>query len=306
MNSTRALVALAVFITAGSALLSANPFTSREASSGDGSSRVIPDPSPVRTAQPDEALVTRQMALRNELADMFLQWKNGHNPAAIRIILLLSFLYGVFHALGPGHRKTVIFSVYLARKAPVTEPGITGLVLALLHGGSAIGVLLVLRGITGAISARADSISRWMEGGSYVLLIILAAVLSIRALIELFRASSAGSKVRTSLGAVLVSGIYPCPGAILILVLALTLDVLVVGIFAVLAMSVGMSFPIIAAGYLAWFGRTGIFLGLKAREERIARLSAGIELGGYLLLLMFSLYMAQPFLASLLRMFTVR
>lgn len=306
MSKTRLLVAALLLMTMGAVIVYANPFTSRETSGEEGSSRVLPEPSPVRTTQPDEALVTRQMALRNELADMFLQWKNGHNPAAIRIILLLSFLYGIFHALGPGHRKTVIFSVYLARKAPVTEPGITGLVLALLHGGTAIGVLLALRGITGAISARADNISRWMEGGSYVLLIIMAAVLSIRALIELFRASSTGSKTRASIGAVLVSGMYPCPGAILILVLALTLDVMVVGIFAVLAMSVGMSFPIIAAGYLAWFGRTSIFLGLKAREERIARLSAGIELGGYLLLLMFSVYMAQPFILSLLRMLPVR
>lgn len=291
-----------VLLIIGAAGLYANPFTSRENSSQEDASGVLADPSPVRTAKPDESLVTRQMSLRNDLADMFLQWKNGHDPAAIRIILFLSFLYGVFHALGPGHRKTVIFSVYLARKAPVTEPGITGLVLALLHGGTAVVVMLALRGITGAISARADSISRWMEGGSYVLLIILAFVLAVQTLVELFHVSSEGKRVRASLGAVLVSGMYPCPGAILILVLALTLDVMVIGVLAVIAMSVGMSFPIIAAGYLAWFGRTGIFLGLKAREERIARISAAIELGGYLLLLLFSLYMAQPFLLSLLRM----
>jgi ABC-type nickel/cobalt efflux system permease component RcnA len=81
---------------------------------------------------------------------------------------------------------------------------------------------------------------------------------------------------------------------------------LFVGVLAVFAMSLGMSIPIIAAGYLAWFGRTGIFLGLRAREDRIARLSAGVEFAGYLLLLGFSLYMAQPFLLSLLRMIAVR
>lgn len=300
MNNVRLLAAAILLICAAGAY--ANPFTSRESASVEDSSRMIQQPSPVRTAQPDETLVSRQMALRNELADMFLQWKRGHNPAVIRIILLLSFLYGIFHALGPGHRKTVIFSVYLARKAPVTEPGVTGIALALLHGGTAIAVLLAFRGITGAISARADTVSRWMEGGSYVLLIILAGVLSVQSLVELFHASSPGKRTRASLGAVLVSGMYPCPGAILILVLALTLDVMLIGIVAVIAMSVGMSFPIIAAGYLAWFGRTGLFLGLKAKEDRIARISSAIELGGYLLLLAFSVYMAQPFLLSVLRM----
>ncbi len=300
MSNIRLLAAVILLICAVGVY--ANPFTTPKPSSGEDSSRMISDPSPVRTTKPDETLVSRQMALRNELADMFLEWKSGRNPAAIRIILLLSFLYGVFHALGPGHRKTVIFSVYLARKAPVTEPGITGIALALLHGGTAIAVLLAFRGITGAISARADTVSRWMEGGSYVLLIILAAVLAVQAFVELFRVSSGRKRVRASLGAVLISGMYPCPGAILILVLALTLDVMLIGIVAVLAMSVGMSFPIIAAGYLAWFGRTGLFLGLKAKEDRIARISSAIELGGYLLLLAFSLYMAQPFLLSVLRM----
>jgi ABC-type nickel/cobalt efflux system permease component RcnA len=145
-----------------------------------------------------------------------------------------------------------------------------------------------------------------MEGGSYVLLIILALVLAVRALVEVVRVPGGKKKAAASLGAVLVSGIYPCPGAVLVLVLALTLDMLFVGVLAVFAMSLGMSIPIIAAGYLAWFGRTGIFLGLWAREDRIARLSAGVEFAGYLLLLGFSLYMAQPFLVSLLRMIPVR
>ncbi len=281
-------------------MLHANPFTSGPSADGDGSGG-LPDPAAVRTTQPDESLIQRQMELRNTLADMFSQWKNKSNLSDLRIILLISFIYGIFHALGPGHRKTVVFSVYLARKASITEPGMTGLLLALLHGGTAVVVMLVLRGITGAISARADKISRWMEGGSYLLLIVLALVLAIRALLELVRAPDKKKGRVASLGAVIVSGLYPCPGAILILVLALTLDMFFVGVMAVFSMSLGMSIPIILAGYLAWFGRTGLFLGLKAREDRIARLSTGIEFAGYLFLLLFSLYMALPFLLSLVR-----
>lgn len=304
MNNARISLLTVSLLLLFSVVLRANPFTSEPAvRDGHGG---LPEPAAVRTARPDESLIQRQMALRNRIAEMFVQWKDGSNPSALRILLVLSFLYGVFHALGPGHRKTVIFSIYLARQAPVMEPGLTGLLLALLHGGTAVVVLLALQGVTGAISARADQISRWMEGGSYVLLIILALVLAVRALVEVVRVPGGKKKAAASLGAVLLSGIYPCPGAVLVLVLALTLDMLFVGVLAVFAMSLGMSIPIIAAGYLAWFGRTGIFLGLRAREDRIARLSAGVEFAGYLLLLGFSLYMAQPFLLSLLRMIAVR
>ena len=104
-----------------------------------------------------------------------------------------------------------------------------------------------------------------------------------------------------SLGTILLTGIYPCPGAILILILSLTLDITGIGIIAVFAMSLGMSIPIIGAGYLAWFGRTGLFHALKNNEKKLGRISAGVELFGYSFLLLFALYMAEPFILSMIR-----
>jgi len=280
-----------------------NPFTGGAPDGSAEGEQRLPVPASVRVSQPDETLVNRQMELRNDLAFMFQQWKDGSNPAALWLIIAIAFIYGVLHALGPGHRKTVVFSIYLARKSSVTEPGITGLLLALLHGGSAILVIFVLKGVTGAISARADILALWMEGVSYLFLIIMALILAIRALYELFAAPKHKHRRAVGLGAVLVSGVYPCPGAVLILILSLTLNMTLIGIIAVLSMSVGMSIPIIAAGYLAWFGRTGLFLGLKSNEAMLYRLSTGAELTGYLVLLGFSVYMAQPFLLSLIRMY---
>jgi ABC-type nickel/cobalt efflux system permease component RcnA len=52
-----------------------------------------------------------------------------------------------------------------------------------------------------------------------------------------------------SLETILLTGIYPCPGAILVLVLSLTLDITGIGILAVFAMSLGLSIPIIDSEY---------------------------------------------------------
>ncbi|ULQ58685.1 hypothetical protein K7I13_08955 [Brucepastera parasyntrophica] len=224
-------------------------------------------PSPVRAGAPKRELVVRQAKLRENLGNFLYSWKETGSSSVFFAILGVAFLYGILHALGPGHRKTVVFSLYIARKAPVWEPAVIGLVLSLLHGGTALVLLLLLRGISGPLSGRADNIAIYMEGFTYLLLIVLACYLVIHALVDMISASHnhSGDKKKDSmsLGALLLTGIYPCPGAILVLILALTLDVVSVGAAAVLVMSVGMSIPIIAAGYLAWFGRTGLFYGLK-------------------------------------------
>jgi ABC-type nickel/cobalt efflux system permease component RcnA len=286
-------------ILSGSLPVLANPFM------GNGQSAVTgrtsdQGPLQVRTVAADQNLVAGQAALRDKLADFFYAWKKNGSPGVFRGIIFVAFLYGILHAFGPGHRKTVVFSLYLARQAPWWEPGIVGLLLSLLHGSAAIVLLLVLRGVSGAISGKADTVALYMDGGTYLLLIVVAFVLLIRAVLELLSGAGEHPKGKMSIGSLLITGIYPCPGAILILVLSLTLNITTIGIIAVLAMSIGMTLPITASGYLAWFGRTG--RGLKKNEKKFARISAGVEVSGYLVLLSFSVYIALPFIVSLWRM----
>ena len=94
MNSARISLLTVVLLLLFSVVLRANPFTSEPAArDGHGG---LPEPAAVRTARPDESLIQRQMALRNRIAEMFVQWKDGSNPSALRILLVLSFLYGYF------------------------------------------------------------------------------------------------------------------------------------------------------------------------------------------------------------------
>lgn len=276
----------------------ANPFMGSELrDDGKPSLRAAP----VRTGAPDAKLTSRQASLREAIAGYFYEWKDNQSRSVLRGIIVAAFLYGIIHALGPGHRKTVVFSLYLARGAPVWEPATTGLLLALLHGGAAIAILLALRGVSGAISGKADAIGVYMEGGAYALLIVVALALALHAARELIAGKSRHAAGNAGLDTILLTGAYPCPGAILVLILSLTLGITGIGILAVLAMSLGMCVPIVAAGYLAWFGRTGLFLALGRNGKTLSRLSSGFELAGYAFLLCFSVYMAEPFILSLIR-----
>lgn len=273
----------------------------------------------IRLGQTSEKNLEVQRGLRETLGNSFYEWKalqESGNTADQKkaesifwTILAAAFAFGLFHALGPGHRKTIVFSLYISRKAAWWEPLAVALSLSALHAGSAIVLILFLNGITGSISARADTISKWMEGLSYIILILSAIALLSHSIVEQIsyaKKTKAGTnksegRKNISLSAFIFSGIYPCPGAVLVLILSFTLNIIKLGITSVLVMSLGMSIPILISAYIAWAGREGLFYFFKNKEGIISKLSFIIELLGYALLLAFSFYIAWPFLIGLLR-----
>jgi ABC-type nickel/cobalt efflux system permease component RcnA len=253
----------------------------------------------VRSGGPGfEGLVRGQLELRARLADYLGAWNRERSGSLLALVLGVSFLYGSLHALGPGHRKTVVFAIYIARRAPWWEPAATSLALAGLHGGTAIVLLLAFRGAAGALSVATDSIATYMEGCAYCLLIAVAVFLLVRAIADLARGVSREDSPM-SLGALILTGVYPCPGAILILALSLSLDITGIGMLAVAAMSLGMAIPIAAFSYLGWLGRSGLLRSLKENERALAKAGGVIEVAGFAVLLAFAIYIALPFVSAL-------
>lgn len=302
-----------------------NANTVTDPTTGEVISTGAPEVLPVRVAGGNQDLIKKQGALREKIADIFVQIKNIKKIDSqdvsrksylhlLWLVLLLSFAYGILHASGPGHRKTIVFSLYLTRNAPWWEPLIISLFLALLHGGSAIIIMLIFKGVVGSIGYNTDNVTMYMEGFTYVLLIITTIWLIIHETREylkqqkkfatqsesITKSPTTDKMQKYGLIPFLISGIYPCPGAILILVLSFSLNLLHLGAFSVIAMSLGMSIPIMVAGYLAWSGRSGIFHTLKSNQVVASKVAYGIQMFGFSILLVFSLYISWPFLYSLL------
>ena len=312
----RKCISLILVLLIASPLLFSNPFITPPSHSE--SNKITTEeqnrktPTPVLTSPTSEELAKAQGGLREKLATFFKSWETSTGKERSKIlwgIIITAFIYGILHAAGPGHRKTVVFSLYLARKAPWYEPLITGLILALLHGGTAIVLIFIFKGVSGSISSNTNNLSIYMEGFTYALLIILALSMIIKETIDYVKGKrnkiafeeefKDSSKVK--LVPFLLSGIYPCPGAILILVLSFTLDILWAGITAVIFMSLGMALLIIFVAYLAWFGRKSLFITLKNNKALLSKISFGIEILGYAFMLFFSLYISSPFFISLFR-----
>lgn len=110
----------------------------------------------------------------------------AENPSAAGLSLLgFSFVYGVLHALGPGHGKVVI-TTWLATHPSKLKSSI-GLTLAasLLQGLVAIALVVVVLTLL-RLPARALHLSSfWLEKGSYLLVGALGLLLCWRALKKL-------------------------------------------------------------------------------------------------------------------------
>ncbi|UZV77330.1 nickel/cobalt transporter, partial [Treponema pallidum] len=232
-------------------------------------------PARPRRQRTPELLLRRYALVHQRLGAAIVQWSKTHSTRAWWITVMLSFAYGVLHALGPGHRKAALFSFYLGRNAPVWEPALTAALLAALHGAASLLLLSAFRGVSGAIGAHSARTMWYMEVGSYGLLTFLALFSLVHELMHLFpsggRYFSCGCSAHTAVcmrtgtvahmqwGTMLLSGLFICPAALFVMILVLSLDAVGLGVAAVLSISAGLALPLMAVGYLAWASRAGIF-----------------------------------------------
>lgn len=306
----------------GPAILAANPFTGsspggpssgkdgnssasshtlEESSDGGGLSfwRALPAPLSGGTSR----FAHTQFALRERLAELFGGIKGGTSAGPLFALLGVAFLYGLFHAAGPGHRKTIIFTIFLSRKAPWYEPALAGLLAAFIHaltGLAIVGVLSLARGALAQL-AETGNAGYLLEYATFALIALFAAFFAVKVIARLVGKAPphqhGDGKNQTVWSLIVITSLVPCPGATMVLLFALYLGLALQGILAVFAMSLGMSLVIAGAGYLAWAGRTGLFHRLKEREGLLERLSSILELVSWLAMLAFSLWAISPLLS---------
>lgn len=204
------------------------------------------------------------------------------NPAqAGGSLLLFSFLYGVLHALGPGHGKVVI-TTWLATHPSKLKSSI-GLTLAssLLQGLVAIALVVVVLTVLQLPARQLHLSSFWLEKGSYALVGVLGILLcwralkTLRALLRKPKFISFtlhhvhhehcgcghqhlpnpeqlrnGDDWRARLMIILSMGMRPCSGAIMVLLFSKVIGVFSWGMASALAMAAGTSLTITSLALL--------------------------------------------------------
>lgn len=231
----------------------------------------------------------------------------GATPAALPAAIGLAFLYGMFHAVGPGHGKGVILGYFLSRRAGLRRGLVMGLRIAALHVLSAAALALLAKTVLDAALGRPTEGMLWLERVSYALVLAIGVGLCVAALRRLagrrpdrpgrlsdqalpLGAAPAAGGIR--FGAVadrrqegllaLAVGVVPCSGALLVLVFAIGRDMLLVGLAMVAAIGIGMAATMVALAAIAIAGRERLLRrAASAWDGRAAsRLAWGLELLG--------------------------
>lgn len=109
------------------------------------------------------------------------------DPWQASVLVGLSFLYGILHAVGPGHGKAVISSYMLANETTLRRGVLLSFASSMLQALTALFIIgltfLVLRGTTVSM----DDAAHYMEMASFVLIIAFGLSLLWRKVPLLFR-----------------------------------------------------------------------------------------------------------------------
>lgn len=221
-----------------------------------------------------------QEAAQRSMAGALRALRAGE-PGALAALWGLCFVYGFFHAAGPGHGKLLIGGAGVATRVPLARLSVLALASALAQGATA--VLLVGAGLLLLDWGRQDMVSAaegWFAPASYAAIALVGLWLALRGLRALVRApvvpaaepvcASCGHAHGPSVaqaqaltgwrdGAALVGAIAlrPCTGALFVLILTFGWGLVWQGVTAVLAMALGVASVTIGVGAAAVTLREG-------------------------------------------------
>ncbi len=221
--------------------------------------------------------------------------KTGDNrngiPGALWGGLLIGFLYGVFHALGPGHGKSVIIGYFLGREAHPLRGIAMASWISLSHVVGAIVIVTVVHFILSqSLASPVDEVDG-LRVFSYAAILLIGLGMLWQALRGGGHGHDHGHdhghhhghgepcahvpgarKEQGLLG--FAAGFIPCSGAILILVFALTNGIVLSGIAMTLAIAVGMAITLSVMGVASILVRRQIVLRLP--ESAVASRAFGL------------------------------
>ncbi|SHJ79210.1 ABC-type nickel/cobalt efflux system, permease component RcnA [Rubritalea squalenifaciens DSM 18772] len=212
--------------------------------------------------------------------------------------LLVSFLYGLVHTLGPGHGKAVVISYFVGEGGSLKRGVTMGTRIAIFHVFSAVMVVWLMDFAVRQTTGAAPSDYRAVKLASYAFIAVIGAWMLWKAL----RASKHSqddhhhhhdgcktcAAVEKNQGAAgwlaLAVGSVPCTGALLVLLFGMANNLLGTAILLVAAISAGMAVAMSGIGVLALLGRQA--LDLKTSEGVTKRFSRRARIAGAAAILM--------------------
>jgi ABC-type nickel/cobalt efflux system permease component RcnA len=230
-----------------------------------------------RTLQLSISRTMQSVAVRGDLGSLF-------------VLLGASFVFGFLHVMGPGHRKMLVIGYFMGEEAKPVMGLLAGFLLSLVHAGSAI----VLVGgfywfASRSLLVSVNQAELVLFPITYGIVVLLGAWMLYQGVRGYHRHEQCHAEAK-GLGGLVLSGLIPCPGASAIMIFAITSDAMLLGILAVLAMSLGMGLFLSGLGLLSIFFRRGLSRFFED-QKRSRILDLVLHLAGGILMVCFGAFL---------------
>jgi nickel/cobalt exporter len=235
---------------------------------------------------------TLQRALNGQMREHLAAFKDSGAWEPALALMLAAFLYGVFHAIGPGHGKVVIGSWFATRRARLTHGLAACGISALVQAATAIAAVGLLAGALALAPRNVMAQAAWLEVGSYGLIAVMGMVMGWNTLRGTHSCghSHCGhdhhhhhhdepDDHRTLFGMAAAVGFRPCSGAILVLLFTLANHMFWLGILATLAMAAGVALTVSGIG-LSALGLNRLLNRGAGHSRHAATIRKGVALAG--------------------------
>ena len=230
------------------------------------------------SADAPEELLTQEGILQksmDRIKNLFESIKDETNPLTYISLLFFAYMYGIIHALGPGHGKTLVASYFLTNDRSFTKALGVSVAIGFVHTFSAFLLTVAIYYFLDVMFAQ------FVDNAVYFTTKISALIIISIALYLLYKKHKAYKELKkqkltfsttphpntcgcgsckvdkdsTDTALIISAGIIPCPGTITIFIFSLSLGLYYAGFLAALVMSIGMSTIIFFSSVISVFAR---------------------------------------------------
>ena len=249
----------------------------------------------------------QQQAYYGSMSGTLRQIKTSSPYAAAWTLMFLSFGYGIFHAAGPGHGKTVISAWLLATENELKRGIFIAFLSSVIQAFVAILLVSALLLLVASASSAARDMAGFLESASYAMIGAMGLYLIWTAIRpkthhdhdhahhhhehvhdeHCGHAHVAEAKqvrgewsLTKAFSLAFAVGIRPCTGAILVLILANALGIYWAGVASTLVMAIGTFLTVSAIAAIAVYSKK-LAMRLASRDDRwLDWLGFALRIGG--------------------------
>jgi len=200
-----------------------------------------------------------------KIKSLFESIKDEKNPLSYMLLLFFAYIYGLVHALGPGHGKTLVASYFLSNERSYSKALFISIAIGFVHTFSAFLLTLVIYFLVNTFLAQFLDDTVFYTTKIAAVIIISIAIYLIYKKYKRYTEIEKQSKIAnynftqtphistcgcnsckvdnnsTDIALIISAGIIPCPGTTTLFIFAISLGLYYAGFVSALVMSMGMS-----------------------------------------------------------------